>query len=84
MTFTQEGERWQCPNCGTHLVGPRDGACPICADRARGVLKTRLDATTEKRADREWEMAGLARQDGDLAAERTHTERARAILRGDA
>lgn len=29
------------------------------------------------KADQEWEMAGLARQDGDHAAEKEHTRKAR-------
>jgi hypothetical protein len=40
-------------------------------------------AQRQKRADREWEMAGLARQDGDKKAELEHTERARRIQRGE-
>lgn len=30
-----------------------------------------------RKADQEWEMAGLARQDGDTADEKRHTELAR-------
>lgn len=37
----------------------------------------------QRKADQEWELAGLARQDGDREAERRHTERARALMRGE-
>jgi len=36
-----------------------------------------------RRADREWELAGLARRDGDKKAEAEHTEKARLIQRGE-
>jgi hypothetical protein len=46
--------------------------------------KDMSDVWRQKRADQEWEMAGLARQDGDHKAAAIHTERARAIQRGEA
>lgn len=35
----------------------------------------------QRKRDQEWEMAGLARQDGDAAAEKAHTANARLISR---
>ena len=34
-----------------------------------------------RKADQEWELAGLARQDRDMVAAKRHTERARAYQR---
>lgn len=52
----------------------------------KGVRQVRKTITTEpipgepdlrRKRDQEWDMAGLARQDGDLAAMRKHTEKAK-------
>jgi hypothetical protein len=37
----------------------------------------------KRKADQEWELAGLARQDGDAKASEEHTRRARAYERGE-
>lgn len=34
-----------------------------------------------RKADQEWDLAGLARQDGDVADEQRHTEKAREFTR---
>jgi hypothetical protein len=46
-------------------------------------FRERQSDPMKRRADQEWEMAGLARQDGDMAAAARHTERARALERGE-
>ena len=43
----------------------------------KSAKKDYSDIWRQKEIDREWEMAGLARQDGDKAAELYHTQRAR-------
>jgi hypothetical protein len=40
-------------------------------------IRRRIENRWTRKADQEWDMAGLARQDGDREAERQHTERAR-------
>lgn len=86
--FIQEGISFKCPACGACLIsktGTLGGAaCPMCAERTRTAQAARPDPWQQKRADREWEMAGLARQDGDRDAEQQHTAAARAIERGEA
>lgn len=39
----------------------------------------RLIEKLRRKRDQEWEMAGLARQDGDRKAEKAHTDKARAV-----
>lgn len=42
-----------------------------------------MTSINRAKADHEWELAGLARRDGDYTAERIHTARARAYELGD-
>jgi hypothetical protein len=51
-------------------VAVRDNRQALYGERAR------------RKEDQEWEMAGLARRDGDMKAAERHTERARLWAQG--
>lgn len=40
-------------------------------------IRRRVENFYSRKADREWDMAGAARQDGDTTAEAEHTAKAR-------